>query len=106
MILTLALGMALPSGPWTEPSREAPPDSDWPTAVVAPGPAARSPTRRSGKYRRIIKVLRTPAPDPPVSPAEPPKRIYRNLYIQRRPSPARARPPTTSVDAAPRPMSE
>jgi hypothetical protein len=77
VILTLALGTALPSGPWTEPSREAPPDSDWATAVVAPGPAARSATRRRGKYLRIIKVLRKA------------KAV----------SPARTRPPTTSVDA-------
>src|SRR5258707_3981971 len=53
MIRTLALGTALPVGPWTSPSRDAPPDSDWAAALVAPGPAARNPTRRRGKYRRI-----------------------------------------------------
>src|SRR3954464_9461609 len=50
---TLALGTAFPLGPCTSPSSEAPPDSDWAADGVAPGPAARRPTRRRGKYLRI-----------------------------------------------------
>jgi hypothetical protein len=55
---TLALGTALPFGPRTSPSIEAAPDSDWATARVAAGPAARNPTRRRGTYRRIENLQR------------------------------------------------
>jgi hypothetical protein len=58
VIRTLALGTALPLGPWTSPSMEAAPDSDWAMARVAPGTGGEEIPR--GGEGDIVRIERPP----------------------------------------------